>query len=104
MSKPLSILIVDDEDELATLFAGLVRAIGLEAVSFTNPLLAYEYFKNNPQKLSLVMTDMRMPGMCGLELANKIRKLNDSVRIFLITAFDTFDLERNLLYQQAKID
>jgi two-component SAPR family response regulator len=46
---------------------------------------------------------MRIPGMCGLELANNIRELNDSVKIFLITAFDTFDVERNPLYRQAKL-
>jgi DNA-binding NtrC family response regulator len=104
MSKPLSILIVDDEEELATLFAELVRTIGLDGISFTNPLLAFEYFRDNPQKFSLVITDLRMPGMCGLDLSNKIRELNDSVKIFLITAFDTFDIESNQIYRQAKID
>ncbi len=63
-----------------------------------------EHFKTNRDKFSLVITDLRMPGMCGLELANKIRKLNDSVKIFLITAFDIADLENNSSYQSAIID
>jgi DNA-binding NtrC family response regulator len=102
--SPLPILIIDDEEELATLFKHSVEAMGLDAVSFTNPLLAFEYFKNNENKFSLVITDLRMPGMCGMELAKKVRELNDSVKIFLITAFDTADLEKSEVYQSAKID
>lgn len=104
MQNPLSILIVDDEEELATLFKDSMEAMGMDAMSFSNPLLAFEYFKDNKDKFSLVITDLRMPGMCGIELANNIRKLNDSVKIFLITAFDTIDLESSETYQKAKID
>jgi DNA-binding NtrC family response regulator len=101
---PLSILIVDDEIELATLFKSYIEAMGLDAISFTNSLLALEYFKDNPNKFSLVITDLRMPGICGLELAKNIRELNDLVNIFLITAFDISDLEGSEAYQSAKID
>lgn len=104
MASPLSILIVDDEEELATLFKNFLEARSMDAVSFTNPLLAFEYFKDNQQKFSLVITDLRMPGMCGLEFANKIRELNNSIKIFLITAFETADLESSEFYQSAKID
>lgn len=104
MLTPLSILIVDDEIELATLFKNYIEAMGLDAISFTNSLLALEYFKDNPNKFSLVITDLRMPGICGLELANNIRELNDLVNIFLITAFDISDLEGSEAYQSAKID
>lgn len=104
MARPLSILIVDDESELATLFKNYFEAGGMDAVSFTNPLLAFECFKDNPQKFSLIITDLRMPGMCGLELAKKIRELNNIVKIFLITAFDTNGLESSEIYQSARID
>lgn len=104
MLTPLSILIVDDEIELATLFKNSIAAMGWDAISFTNSLLAFEYFKDNPNRFSLVITDLRMPGICGLELAKKIRELNDLVNIFLITAFDISDLEASEAYQSAKID
>jgi two-component system, cell cycle response regulator CpdR len=45
-----------------------------------------------------------MPGMNGIELANKIRELNSSVKIFLITAFDISDIQDSESYKQAKID
>jgi two-component SAPR family response regulator len=67
--------------------------LGLDAISFTDSMPAFEYFKVNPKKIRLVITDLRMHGICGLELAKKVGELNHSVKIFLMTAFDTRDLE-----------
>ena len=91
LSSTFSVMVVDDEEELATLFDNFIKAIGFDSVSFISPLQALEHFEADPGKFSLVITDMRMPGMSGLELANKVRKLNDSIKIFLITAFEIDD-------------
>ncbi len=104
MPGSLSILVVDDEEELSTLFQHAIEAMGLDAISFTDPLPAFEYFKDNPNKIQLVITDLRMPGISGLELAKRVRELNDSVKIFLMTAFDIRDLENNSDYVSARID
>jgi CheY-like chemotaxis protein len=104
VQNPLTILIVDDEQELATLYKEFVRTMGYEAVSFTNPLLALEHYKQRVEKYSLIITDLRMPGMCGLEFANKIRELDSSVKIFLVTAFDIADIESKWAVGTAKID
>ena len=45
-----------------------------------------------------------MLGISGLELAKKVRKLNDSVKKFLMTAFNTRDLENNSDYVSTRID
>nr|WP_231129090.1 response regulator [Candidatus Nitrosocosmicus hydrocola] len=76
--------------------------MGFDAISFTRPLIALEHYQKNPYKYSLVVTDLRMPGINGIELANKIRILNSSVKIFLITAFDILDLEKELEFKSAK--
>ncbi len=104
MQNPLTILIVDDEEELTILYKEFVRTMGYDAVSFTSPLLALKHYKQRVDKYSLVITDLRMPGMCGLEFANKIRELNSSVKIFLITAFDIADIESKWAVGTAKID
>jgi DNA-binding NtrC family response regulator len=104
VQNPLTILIVDDEEELTTLYKEFVRTMGYDTVSFTNPRLALEHYKQRVDKYSLVITDLRMPGMCGLEFANKIRELNPSVKIFLITAFDIADIESKWAVGTAKID
>jgi CheY-like chemotaxis protein len=99
-----SIMVVDDEGELATLFKTFLDQEGHIAFSFTDPTLALEYFKQTPDKHSLIITDLRMPSLSGLQLARKIRELNTNVKIFLMTAFETKDLENQPEYKDARID
>ena len=99
-----SILIVDDEQELATLYRQYLLELGIEAVSFTNPLLAFEHYKQCPDKYSLILTDQRMPGICGIDLANRIREINSKIKIVLMTAFDISDIEHDQAYRTANID
>ena len=83
-----SIIVVDDEIELATLFKTFLNQQGFNTISFVDPVLALEYFKETSDKHSLIITDLRMPGLNGLELAKKVRELNTNIRIFLMTAFE----------------
>ncbi len=52
----------------------------------------------------MVITDLRMPGLSGLQLAHKIRKINNTIKIILITAFEICDLENNPEFKGSKID
>ncbi|MDP8906794.1 MAG: response regulator [Thermoproteota archaeon] len=100
----VSVLIVDDEEDISYLLRQYLTQRGFDAVSFTSPLLAFEHFKHNPHTYPIVITDLRMPGMSGTELANKIRETNDTAKIFIVTAFDPMDLESKPGYRQAKIE
>lgn len=99
-----SIMVVDDEQSLSTLFNDFLTREGFDVVSFTNPLLALEHFKNNSNGFSLIITDLRMPGLNGIEFANKVREFNDQVKIFLTTAFDIQDLMDKPGYLNSNID
>ena len=103
-NHPLSVLIVDDETELASIYKKYLGLSGYDVVSFTDPLLAFEYYKENTQRFTHVLTDLRMPSISGIELASKIRKLNSKVRIFLITAFTVDDFINNKDYVDSKIE
>lgn len=100
----LSIIIVDDEEQLATLYREFCIKIGYNVTSFTNPYLAFKHFEENPKKYSLIVTDFRMPGLNGIDLANKIKETSSHVKIFLITAFDISDLEIQKYKHLKKID
>jgi len=52
----------------------------------------------------LIITDLRMPSICRIDLAKKIRKIYSNVKIFLMTAFDTGDLKENKDFRKARID
>ena len=100
-----SIMVVDDEMELANMFKSFLENEGYNAISFVDPVLALEYFKQTFDKPSLLITDLRMPGICGIDLAKSIRTLAASgIKIFLMTAFDASDLKVSPNYIEARID
>lgn len=99
-----SIIVIDDEIELASLFKEFLEKQGYNVVSFTDPELALEYYAETANRHSLILTDLRMPGMSGLQLAKNIREINSKVNIFLMTAFDTADLRDNEDFKKANID
>ena len=104
MISPHSILVVDDEVELATLFKTFLENQGYDVVSFTDPAVAFEYFKETAGLHSLIITDLRMPSICGIDLAKEIRQINSKAKIFLMTAFEIHDLEDNEDFRKARID
>ncbi|WP_458720305.1 response regulator [Candidatus Nitrosocosmicus sp. R] len=56
-----------------------------------------EHFRQTSDKYSLIITDLRMPGLGGIDLAKSMRTLGaPDIKIFLMTAFDTRDLEVQL--------
>jgi len=104
MSISRSIIVVDDELELASLFKAFLKNEGYDVISFTDPVLALEYYKETADKHSLIITDLRMPGICGIDLAKSIRVFDNKIKIFLMTAFDAKDLEDKEDFKNAKID
>jgi len=103
MSNSPSVMVVDDEEELAHLFSNFLEGSGFNSVSFTDPLLALEEFRSNPDRYSLVLTDLRMPGLDGIQLAKKMRKYSSSTKIVLITAFNIQDNVTDYDFKKASI-
>ncbi|HKR74888.1 MAG TPA: response regulator [Candidatus Nitrosocosmicus sp.] len=99
-----SIVVVDDEIELANLFKIYLQNVGFDTISFTDPRMALEYIRDNSKTFSLILTDLRMPHMSGIDLAVEIRKLDEKIKIVLITAFMTEDLVDDHRFKNAKID
>ena len=62
LSAP-SIIVIDDEIELASLFKEFLTKGGYDVVSFTEPVLAFKYYKETVGKHSLIITDLRMRDM-----------------------------------------
>ena len=81
-------MIVDDEIDITTLFEELLVTLGFKVTSFNNPLIALESFKENHNDIAIVLSDMRMPELTGLELFKEISKMDIEVKIIIMTAFD----------------
>lgn len=103
MSTRPSVMVVDDEEELANLFRLFLERSGFNSVSFTDPLSAIDHFSQNHDKYSLVITDLKMPNLDGIQLAKKIREYSDTVKILLITAFCTDESLKQEVFREVRI-
>ena len=90
--------------DIANYLKKFIMKLGFDAISFTDLAVALEHFMLLNTRYQVIITDLRMPGMSGLDFTNKIREINTSVRVFLISAFDISDLENNSNYKTAKIE
>jgi len=71
--------------------------IGVDVFSFNDPILAIEHFEEKESAYALVISDLRMPGLNGLELLKKVNDSNSSVRTILMSAYN-FDEDK--LFQE----
>lgn len=86
------VAIVDDEEDITILFKDALKAIkGITIFTFTDPILALEHYQMNQDSYILVISDLKMPGLNGMELLKKMKDLNKFVRTILMTAFEIDD-------------
>jgi two-component system, OmpR family, response regulator ChvI len=78
------ILLVDDESDVTTVLTFALEDYGFEVESYNNPLVALSNFK--PNYYNLAILDIKMPEMNGFELLRKIRKEDENLRIYFLTA------------------
>ena len=84
------LLIVDDElDMLLLLKMILTEKTAYEVVTTPNPLEVEQLFREKP--FQLVITDLSMPGMDGIELIGVIKKLDPLVPVIIITAYGSIE-------------
>lgn len=85
-----AILFVDDHEVLARLSCEILEMQGYTAVCAYNAADALDKF--NKQKFDLLVTDFRMEGMNGLELARQIHALNPQVPVIIVTGYGPVDV------------
>ena len=79
------ILIVDDNETLRFTLTELLEDSGFECKAVEDGSAALDHVKNN--SYGLVILDMRLPGMSGLEILRKIKENNKSLPVIMLTAF-----------------
>jgi CheY-like chemotaxis protein len=89
----ITILVVDDEDQLSFFIKQLMEGEGYNVVIASNGLEAVDSYKANPDSIDLVLMDIQMPVMSGIEAHNELKKINPCVPILLMSAYSQESLE-----------
>jgi putative two-component system response regulator len=84
-----TIFIVDDDRYVLESVTTLLREFGFTVIAFDNGHEAIRRFASEP--VDLVLTDINMPGMTGIELLEKIRYLDRETPVLLMTAYADLD-------------
>jgi DNA-binding NtrC family response regulator len=95
------ILVVEDDRNMRELIANVLADMQPEAeiVCVENAHLAMEYVENNP--VSVVVTDLRMPGGDGIDVLSFVRERSPSTQVVLVTGYATVESAVDALKQGA---
>jgi CheY-like chemotaxis protein len=89
-AQPLTgcVLLVDDNVEVLGVLRTMITAMGLEVDETDRPTVALEKIVSHPDRFGVVLSDVVMPGVNGVELAREIRSLRPRLSIILMSGYN----------------
>jgi PAS domain S-box-containing protein len=97
-----TILIVEDEDILRTMLENILKNFRFSVFTAQNGKEGVEVFKNNKDKISAVILDMKMPVMNGKEAFLEMKKIDESVKVLISTGYGSNEEAQEILDLGAK--
>jgi len=97
-----TILLVDDEETVATVALELLEALGYTVLVARDGESAINIYKQNKEKIALVLLDMVLPGMDGGAIFNELKKINPQVRVLLSSGYSVNGQAQEILDRGCK--
>jgi DNA-binding NtrC family response regulator len=85
MASKGRVMVVDDEPLVEEMMQEILHDYGYETASYNDPVEALSYFEDNPDEVDLVLADLTMPKMTGLDLAGEVLRARPDKPVILIT-------------------
>ncbi len=85
--KDITVLYCEDEEYLRDVTKGILASFTKEQLIAEDGKVGLELFKQNQNTIDLIITDVNMPNMNGLEMAKEIKAINPNIPIIVATAF-----------------
>jgi len=95
LEEQVRILVVDDEEIVRDMLQDTLSKTGYKVQTARDGLDAISQIENEP--FEIVITDLKMPGMNGAELLERILKLNPDICVLIITAYATVESAVNAM-------
>jgi PAS domain S-box-containing protein len=84
-----SILLVDDEEELTDAAQKMLEKLGYEVVGKSDPVKALALFKKAPFQFDIIVSDLTMPHITGIQLAREIKRIRTDIPIILLSGYSS---------------
>jgi len=88
-NKPARIVIIDDEKRMCDSLSALLQGEGYQVISFQHSPQALGTVRS--EKVDLVITDIKMPQMDGLEILRRVKEIDDGIPVILLTGNASLD-------------
>lgn len=99
-----TILVVEDEDQVRKLLEKLLRAHGYDVIVAEGPTEAMQIMASKCDEVDLLLTDVIMPGMSGIELARHLRQEYPSLKVMFISGYTgEYISQRETLEEELEI-
>ena len=82
------VMLVDDEIDIIGLFSEVLTLNGINVQPFTDPEEALKDFEINHDSYILVISDVRMKPISGVEFIKKLRNIDSKIKVIVMTAFE----------------
>ena len=82
------IMLVDDDEDILNLLSDFLENEDYKVKTFLNPFKALEEIQTGPHEYSMIITDVRMPGISGIELVEILSNTDHKIKVVLTSAFD----------------
>jgi len=87
-----TVVIVDDESSIRISQRGIIEENGFEAYDFENGIDALKFLHARHPEVDVIVTDIRMPGMDGMELLGKVLVCNYEIPVILMTGYAEIEM------------
>jgi CheY-like chemotaxis protein len=87
-----NILLIDDDEDILFTFTSIIQNEGFKTTSISNPIKALNYFSQiDPYHYDLIVMDIRMPGLNGIQLYFKLKVMNPDIKVLFLSALDAVE-------------
>lgn len=93
--KDFMCFVVDDEESIRTILNETLTAATYNVRTFETADLAYEAIKQEPPHV--ILSDIRMPGMSGIQLLEKVRELSSDIQFIVMTSHASLETAINAI-------
>jgi CheY-like chemotaxis protein len=77
------VLYVDDDETQVYLATCILEGLSYRVTGCTDPVKALEIFRSDPKAFHAAVSDLSMPGMCGIEFAQELQKIRPDIPILM---------------------
>jgi DNA-binding response OmpR family regulator len=102
LSKPINakILLIDDDRDVTKVMTGGLQRYGLQVTAYSDPEHALSQYE--VKHYDMILLDIRMPGMTGIQLAKKIWSVDPDAKVGFFSAFEIYEKEAKIMVKDLK--